>query len=208
MKAGRRAAIDQAIKYLSILYIFASRRCATYRARTCCRARPTPWCAPTSSPDDIGTKVDPAKVKLQPSYKLETSPGNFQWGYLLTYGSDPAKAAALIQGLADAGLTDEGAKRADRVVRVPGSINEKPTLKEPFIARLVEKHWERTWTLSQLEVGFGVLSAEPRPALQIRALEAGETDPVFEWLQDDDRVLGGPYTLTGSGSPALARPSA
>jgi hypothetical protein len=77
-------------------------------------------------------------------------------------------------------------------VRVPGSINEKPTLKEPFIARLVEKHWERTWTLSQLELCFGVLAAEPRPAIDhIRALEAGQTAPVFEWLINDDRVLEG-----------------
>jgi hypothetical protein len=141
--------------------------------------------------DDVGTKVDPKKILLQPSYKLETSPGNFQWGYLLTYGSDPAKAAALIQGLADAGLTDNGAKRGDRVVRVPGSLNDK--YEAPFIARLVEEHWERTWTLSELELGFKVMAAEPRPAMdQIRALEAGETDPVFEWLVADDRVVEGP----------------
>ena len=66
------------------------------------------------------------KIKLSPSNILETSPDNFQWGFLFTEGVDPAKARALIEGIAAAGLTDKGAKRADRIMRVPGSINEKP----------------------------------------------------------------------------------
>ena len=95
--------------------------------------------------DDICTKVDPALIKLRPTYKLETSPGNQQWGFLLTYPSDPVKAAALIEGIAAAGLTDPGAKRADRIMRVPGSVNIKHG--EPFEARLLgrtidlDQHW-------------------------------------------------------------------
>jgi len=33
--------------------------------------------------DDIGTKVDRGRLTLQPSWLLETSPGNYQAGYLL-----------------------------------------------------------------------------------------------------------------------------
>ena len=33
--------------------------------------------------DDIGTKVDPAKIKLEPTYKLESA-RHFQWAYVLT----------------------------------------------------------------------------------------------------------------------------
>jgi hypothetical protein len=33
--------------------------------------------------DDVGTKIQPWQIPLEPSYKLETSPGNYQYGYLL-----------------------------------------------------------------------------------------------------------------------------
>ena len=145
--------------------------------------------APEGAP--VGPKqIDPRLIKVQPSYKLETSPGNFQWGYVLGYGSDPAKAAALIEAISAAKLTDKGAGGAQRIVRVPGSINEKSTLAEPFVARLVEEHWERTWTLSQLELAMGVTTVEPRAALgKPTGLAEGERDPVFDWLVARGMVL-------------------
>lgn len=144
--------------------------------------------------DDIGTKVDDLKVNLDPSIIIETSPGNFQYWYLLTSPADPAKAAALIEGIAAAGLTDMGARRADRIVRVPGSINRKPELEEPFAARIVHIEPRRTYTLSEIELGLGVTSTEPRDPRSSRppSLEEGETDPVFDWLLEHGHVIEGP----------------
>lgn len=88
--------------------------------------------------DDIGTKVsrETAATLPKPNYRLETSPGNEQWGYLFKEPVAPSRAAALIEALAQKGLTDPGAKRADRVMRFPGSLNTKYA--EPFRARLIE----------------------------------------------------------------------
>ena len=75
--------------------------------------------------DDVGTKAK--APPLEPSYKLETSPGNFQWGYIL---EDPITDGDLADRLVDAliavGYCDAGADgpRA-RYVRLPG-INGKP----------------------------------------------------------------------------------
>ena len=141
--------------------------------------------------DDVGAKVDEQlKSKLEPTYKLETSPGNFQWGYALRSGAEPARAAALIEGLANAGLTDNGAKRADRIMRLPGSLNDK--YGEPFYARLVEWHPERRFFLSQIAVGLDVTPTDVKPLPTITPLAPGETDAVFEWLMSRGLVIQGP----------------
>jgi len=141
--------------------------------------------------DDVGTKVDPSDIKLQPSYKLETSPGNSQWGYILNYAIEPTRAAALIKGIAKEGFTDPGATGANRVMRVPGSVNRKYA--KPFVSRLVEWHPLITYNWTEIASGFGVTLTEPR-AMEKRPppLREGETDPVFEWLKDNDFVIKGP----------------
>lgn len=143
--------------------------------------------------DDVGTKVRDELIKLDPSLVMETSPGNFQYWYLLREGVDPKRAAALIEGIAQAGLTDMGARRADRIVRVPGSWNRKETLAAPFQAKVVHYVEGLYYTLSEIEVGLGVTSTEPR-AIESRppSLEEGETDPVFEWLLAHGHVIEGP----------------
>jgi hypothetical protein len=161
--------------------------------------------------DDIGTKI-PLHVfdgKAEPHYVLETSPGNFQWGYFIE-AADPDKAAALIHALAiekvfvagldDAGaevwggFTDKGAQGKNRVVRVPGSVNTKHGQK--FVAKLHEWHPEDPrWTLEELAAEFGVTpvadghgSSVDRPNYV-----AGVTnDPVFVWLHGHNFVLGPP----------------
>lgn len=141
--------------------------------------------------DDIGTKVPRENIKVAPTYILETSAGNFQYGYLFKTPVEPARAAALIEALAAAGLTDPGAKRADRVVRYPGSMNVKYS--PPFAARLVEAHWERTFTLSELALAFGVTPTDTQAAGSlVQPLADGETDPVFEWLLAHEMVIKGP----------------
>lgn len=50
--------------------------------------------------DDVGTKVDMDRLKLDPSYLLETSPKNHQAGYILdTPETDQGKVARLLDAL-------------------------------------------------------------------------------------------------------------
>lgn len=144
--------------------------------------------------DDIGTKISLAIAAKfpAPSYKLESSILNFQWGYFFTAGVDPARAAALIEALAAAGYTDAGSKRADRIMRIPGSLNDKYA--EPFHAVLREWHPERTWTLSEFALAFNVTPTD-MSALPVGppvGLEPGENDPVFDWLVQHGLVIAGP----------------
>ncbi len=140
--------------------------------------------------DDVGTKVSRETITLTPSYVLESSPDNFHVGFVLAEGVEPARAAALIEALAAAGFTDPGAIRADRIMRLPGSLNDK--YDPPFVCRVVEWNPGVGYTFSELCVGFDVVPTDTVVAAGPQPLEPGQTDPVFEWLRDHGRVLGGP----------------
>lgn len=80
--------------------------------------------------DDVGTKVDPAKVDfVAPSAKIETSRGNYQYWYMLDEGErdfgrfDGAIRAFIADRLAAA---DPGMAGVNRVGRIPGFTNGKP----------------------------------------------------------------------------------
>ena len=119
--------------------------------------------------DDIGTKVEEARVEQMlppPSASLETSPGNFQWVYILDGGADPADAEVALARLAMAGLTDASAKDTSHVFRLPGSINDKVAVLErnggqPWSARVTLWEPERRYTLDEI-VERVPLSAEPK----------------------------------------------
>ena len=83
--------------------------------------------------DDVGSKVEVARVEQMlpaPSAILGTSPGNYQWVYILDGGADPLEVEAALARLAAAGLTDAGAKDVAHVVRMPGSLNDKAAVRE------------------------------------------------------------------------------
>ena len=76
--------------------------------------------------DDIGTKVDPAKIKLPPTIKdSKTSPNNFQYHSGWRRASNPQEAEALINALIDRGADRPSDQPGRGHVRLPGSINEK-----------------------------------------------------------------------------------
>ena len=141
--------------------------------------------------DDIGTK---SKVPpLEPTWKMETSPGSFQWGYAFTE-EQPTKAefSAAICAVAAAGFTDPGALNPVRNFRLPGSINLKPG-RDGFAARLIEFHPEREFTLPDICAALGVTPSEaggsgPKP---IR-VHANGGDDVFAWLSERGLVLSKP----------------
>jgi hypothetical protein len=141
--------------------------------------------------DDIGTKSK--APPLEPTWKMETSPGSFQWGYAFS-DDQPTKGefAAAIKAIADAGYTDPGALNPVRNFRLPGSINLKPG-RNSFAAQLVEFHPEREFSLTEICDALGVVPAEadgagPRP---IRVHDTGGDD-VFAWLAEQGMVLRKP----------------
>jgi hypothetical protein len=139
--------------------------------------------------DDVGTK---AKLPpIEPTWKMETSPGSFQWGYVFSEQPTKGEYAAAIKAIAEAGYTDPGAINAVRNFRLPGSVNLKPG-RDNFASVLVEFHPERDFTLAEictaLDVTPGDVSAVYRP---IRISDDG-TDDVMVWLSEQGLLLSRP----------------
>lgn len=142
--------------------------------------------------DDVGTKAEAPDVPA--SYVLETSAGNFQYGWLIEpYDvSTPAGQAyfdSCLYSLAEAGMNDAGFRSASRLARLPGSVH-----RTGFVGRVVEWAPEREWELEVLMAAFGIALKTPRKAY---ALQPGKytrlsevDDPVYTWLADTGRVWG------------------
>jgi hypothetical protein len=155
--------------------------------------------------DDIGTKSK--TPPLEPTWKMETSAGNFQWGYAFEFDHQPRKGefAAAILAIADADFTDPGACNPVRNFRIPGSINLKQG-REEFAAVLVEFHPERQFTLAQICAALGVVPGPaqgdgPRP---LRVQDDG-SDDVFAWLNEQGMVYSRP---NGEGWAGVLCPNA
>ncbi|MBP6733934.1 MAG: hypothetical protein KAX51_07220 [Chromatiaceae bacterium] len=146
--------------------------------------------------DDIGTKIDGERVALAPSWRLETSPGNFQLGFILAPPVEaPAEADRFMKAVIDAELCDPGAGGPTaRLVRLPTGINGKTN--PPFSCRLTEWAPERRYTLGALVAGLGLElpeagrpkaqrhPANPRPAVSDDVyLAAPDHNPVITALQ-------------------------
>jgi hypothetical protein len=104
--------------------------------------------------DDIGTKVDAESIALLPSWVIETSAGNHQWGYIL---KEPLTEVDLVDSVMKAvivkGLTDSGAGGATaRLARLPVAQNTK---KEPaFPCRLVSWNPELRYSVAEIIDGL------------------------------------------------------
>jgi hypothetical protein len=114
--------------------------------------------------DDVGTKVQAHEIALEPSYELETSPGNYQYAYIVgppeTDGELVARVqdALVAQGLAVDGK-DPGMKGVTRYGRLPVGRNTKAKYAEqlgglPFVQQLEEWHPERRFTLQEIIEAF------------------------------------------------------
>jgi len=139
--------------------------------------------------DDIGTKSK--RPPLDPTWKLETSPGNEQWGYVFALDAQPTKGefTAAITAIANAGYTDGGATNAVRNVRVPGSVNLKPG-KNNFAAKLLEFHADRKFTLEQICDALEVVPNDADTAsMQRIALEDNGDDDILQWIADNGMLL-------------------
>jgi hypothetical protein len=137
--------------------------------------------------DDIGTKIDPDKITVEPTWRLETSKDNYQWGYLLkTWDTDIEKADGLMQALVGGGYQDKGVNRACRLFRIPGSLNTKKD-RDNFVADLITIDGARTFTLNSIAKAFNLKFA-PIEKKEGDAAPINLEDPIFKWLQERGMV--------------------
>ena len=132
--------------------------------------------------DDVGTK---SKIPpLPPTWIIETSPGNYQWAWVLSEQVPLGIAGAAERAFAEAGYTDGGAISPVRNWRIPGSVNLKPE-RNRFAAVLTEFHPEREFTVEQICAALGVTpaaadTATTRPVM----LDDDGSDDVLAWLSE------------------------
>jgi hypothetical protein len=139
--------------------------------------------------DDVGTK---SKVPpLAPTWIIETSPANYQYGYTFALDDQPLKGdfSAAIKAIADAGFTDGGAINPVRNFRVAGSVNLKPN-RDNFASKLIELHPEREFSLPQI---CEALHVTPAPAdtasiATIRLKDDGGDD-VLSWMNSNGMII-------------------
>lgn len=117
--------------------------------------------------DDIGSKVPVDRLgAFTPTWRLETSPGNFQVGIVLDPPiTDQAQLTQLLNAIIVVGLCDPGATGpATRWARLPQAINGKPKYRseygEPFQCRLVEWAANRRYTVDEIVKGLGLPSLD------------------------------------------------
>jgi hypothetical protein len=143
--------------------------------------------------DDVG---DPEKAPnippLEPTWKIETSPGSFQWGYAFSEQPTKADFAAAIKSVAEAGYTDKGAVNAVRNFRLPGSINLKPG-RNNFAAKLVEFDPKRDFTLDDICTALNITPA-PADSVGVRPIRLSDdgADDVMAWLSGHGVLLSKP----------------
>ena len=145
--------------------------------------------------DDVETKAKASPVP--PSYKMETSPGNFQHGYRIKPERDLELCEYVVRRAAELGYTDKGAGGCNRLVRLPGSANLKPG-RENFKSRVTEWNPDRVWDIRDLAKLLGIdISNEAlwrSPVVPVNCLAEGNThvgetdDALLKWLQDNGRV--------------------
>lgn len=167
--------------------------------------------------DDVGTKVPlaslPPMLRDNPTYVIESSEGNFQYGYVLEEPiTDYGHAVAMIQTAAMAGLTDAGGLMATKIVRLPAGVNGKNddvkrlypvklhTMDGPYWtpeALLIHINYELnaelvTWdkiVAGELAPLAKKYHTKYLPTAPISQAANGAIDPVLEWLYAEDMVL-------------------
>ena len=141
--------------------------------------------------DDVGTKSK--APPLEPTWKIETSPDNFQWGYTFALDDQPKheEFSAAIKAIAEAGFTDKGATNAVRNFRIPGSVNLKPD-RNKFVSILSEFHPEREFSLPQIMGAFGVVAGPVESVYKPIKIEDDGTDNIFAWLAENSLVITRP----------------
>ena len=134
--------------------------------------------------DDIGTKSK--TPPLPPTWIMETSPGNYQWGYAFNEQPTVGEFSAAIKAIAAAGYTDPGACNPVRNFRLPGSINQK----NGFASVLTEFTPGREYSVAEICAALGVTpGVADTAALRPVALQDDGDDDVLAWIAERGELL-------------------
>jgi hypothetical protein len=147
--------------------------------------------------DDIGTKVQPNNVI--PTYVIESSPGNFQWGYILEHPiTDYTEANRIVRSIALHGkLSDKATNSCNRVVRLPLGINGKEGDKHDHKVRLVSFNpnlrFDPYKLLAQWGVGLDDANRIPHNVFTeladgVDAEQALASDNLYSWLAESGHI--------------------
>jgi hypothetical protein len=142
--------------------------------------------------DDVGTKVAADRfANSPPSWVIESSPGNFQYGYILaTPLTDLEAADKLKENLIKAGLCDSGASGGTtRWMRLPAGINGKPKYGNPaHRCRLTQWRPGVKYSVDDLYLSLGLRGGQSAPtgaAVPVSAV----SDPVNLQCSDDAAIM-------------------
>jgi hypothetical protein len=133
--------------------------------------------------DDLNQKVSLERIKhFQPSWVIETSPGNFQAGIILkTPEKDLDMVAAVHRGLIAAGFCDPGAGGVGtRWMRLPVGVNGKSQHQidgKPFNCRIRVWNPKARYTLTEI-----------REAFQLQELPRKSSDWIPSSADDDGPI--------------------
>jgi hypothetical protein len=143
--------------------------------------------------DDVGSKVPWERLTLQPSWIIETSPGNCQAGYLLQEPhTDGLAADRLMNAIVAANLCDPGANgpRA-RLARLPVAVNGKHS--PPFACKMLAWSPELRYSVEELAGGLELEMAQAGRHKRQGARPTQESpvdgDPVWIPRPDENSVL-------------------
>jgi len=118
--------------------------------------------------DDIGSgegakisDIDMLSYPIVPSWRIETSPDNFQYGYIFDYPEmDRGTIEALLKGLVALDLVngggDPGMLGCTRYARLPVGSNTKAKYGQPFRHVLHEWRPDRRYTVGKIAESFGI----------------------------------------------------
>jgi len=165
--------------------------------------------------DDIGEKIPLEKIPkaFDPTYIIESSPGNFQYGYVLDEPINVlAEAETLVQLVYDGGFSDAGGKMATKLVRLPDGVNGKIGDKRDFRVNLKYLNEDNLYSpaeiLAALDIGvdWKDVIEDADKVMKQRASKSGGSaspwspikpelpslggvvDDVAEWLYSTDKV--------------------
>lgn len=150
--------------------------------------------------DDVREKLPLDRVKKlpAPSYKLLTSAGSEQWGWILEEACETRSVVeALLDGLVEQGLApdgvDPGMRGVTRYVRLPGGTNTKAS-RGNFKCQLIEWAPGRLYSIDELADVFGI-------DLTPKADVLGEVDVA----NMPDHPIWGQLRVTGQGGDGWVR---
>jgi hypothetical protein len=143
--------------------------------------------------DDVGSKVPQERLTLPPTWLLETSPGNYQAGYLLIDPlTDGPAADHLMNAVIAAGLCDPGASGPrTRLARLPVAVNGKHL--PAFACRMLMWSPELRYSVEELVAGLQLDMQQDRrtPRQEIHLVQDSPVngDPVWIPRPDENAVL-------------------